>query len=49
MNDDGGPVPEDTRYVIRILSEFASGKEGLKDSLRVRLSTQAHTFGAHCS
>jgi hypothetical protein len=49
MNDDSGPVPEDTRHIVRVLAEDTSRKNRLKDSLWVRLSTQVHTLGTNCS
>lgn len=49
MNDNSGPVPEDTGHVVGVLAEYISSKDRLKDSLRIRLSTQAHTLGSDCS
>ena len=40
VNDDGSPVPENTRSVVGVLAEAISSHDSFINGCRVRLSTQ---------
>jgi hypothetical protein len=45
VNDNSGPVPKNTRNIVRVLLKSVSRKDTLENSLGIRLRTETHALG----